>query len=148
MDYVKAAAISASGMLAQKTRVEAAALNLANMSTTHAAGEAGFRPMAAVIHARQSFADALSGASTPAGAATPVALAQAELVPLAEQAPRLAYEPGHPDADANGMVAYPAVDHAREMLNVTTALRGYEANLAVLQVTKSLAAKALEIGGQ
>lgn len=140
MDYFRAAAISASGMLAQKTRIEAAALNLANMNTT---GETGFRPVTAVIHAQQAaFAQALEGAA-PA-----VALAQAELVPLADQAPRRAYEPGHPDADANGMVSYPAVDHAKEMLTVTTALRSYEANLAVLQVTKSLAVKALEIGGQ
>jgi flagellar basal-body rod protein FlgC len=143
MDYFRAAAISASGMLAQKARIEAAALNLANMNTTHAAGEPGFRPVTAVIHAQQAaFAQAL------AGDAPPLALAQAELVPIAEQQPRLAYEPGHPDADPNGMVAYPAVDHAKEMLTVTAALRTYEANLAVLQVTKTLAAKALEIGGQ
>jgi flagellar basal-body rod protein FlgC len=142
MDYFRAAAISASGMLAQKTRIEAAALNLANMNTTHAAGEPGFRPVTAVIHAQQAFAQAL------AGDAAPVALARAELVPVAGQQPRLAYEPGHPDADASGMVAYPAVDHAREMLTVTAALRSYEANLAVLQITKTLAARALDIGGQ
>lgn len=139
MDYFRAAAISASGMLAQKTRIEAAALNLANMNTT---GGTGFQPVTAVIHAQQAaFTQALEGGA-PA-----VALAQAELVPLADQTPRRAYEPGHPDADANGMVSYPAVDHAREMLTVTTALRSYEANLAVLQVTKALAVKALEIGG-
>jgi flagellar basal body rod protein FlgC len=61
MDYFRAAAISASGMLAQKTRIEAAALNLANMNTTHAAGEPGFRPVTAVIHAQQAFAQALAG---------------------------------------------------------------------------------------
>jgi len=46
------------------------------------------------------------------------------------------------------MVTYPAVNHAQEMMAVTAALRSYEANLAVMQVTKSLAVKALEIGGQ
>lgn len=143
MDYFRTAAISASGMLAQKTRIEASALNLANMNTTHAAGEPGFRPVTAVIHAqRGAFAQAL------VGDVLPMALAHAELVPVAEQPPRLAYEPGHPDADSNGMVAYPVIDHAKEMLNVTAALRSYEANLAVLQVTKTLAAKALDIGGQ
>jgi flagellar basal-body rod protein FlgC len=143
MDYFRAAEISASGMLAQKARVEAAALNLANINTTQAAGEPGFRPVTAVIHARPAtFAQALAGPTTP------LATAHAELVPSSTQGPRLAYEPGHPDADANGMVAYPPVEHAKEMLTVTAALRSYEANLAVLQVTKSLATKALEIGGQ
>jgi flagellar basal-body rod protein FlgC len=143
MDYFRAAAISASGMLVQKARVEAAALNLANINTTQAAGVAGFQPVTAVIHARPTaFAQALAGGSAQ------LATAHAELVPLADQGPRMAYEPGHPHADANGMVAYPPVEHAKEMLTVTAALRSYEANLAVLQVTKSLATKALEIGGQ
>lgn len=143
MDYFRTAAVSASGMLAQKTRIEAAALNLANMNSTHAVGQPGFHPLSAVVHAQPGgFAAALYGG------AAPFVLAQAQLVPQAEQPPRLAYEPGHPHADAQGMVAYPAVDHAREMLTVTTALRSYEANLAVLQVSRTLAVKALDIGGQ
>ena len=143
MDHFRATAISAAGMQAQKARVEAAALNLANMNTTQAPGEPGYRPLTAVVRAQPgAFAQVLEGGVTP------YVLAQAQLVPAAAQPPRRAYEPGHPHADAQGMVSYPAIDHAREMLTVTAALRSYEANLAVLQVTKSMAAKALEIGGQ
>lgn len=143
MDTFKAAAISAAGMTAQKARIEAATLNIANMNSSVAPGAEGYRPVKAVIHpVHLAFARELSAATDTLTVPT------AELVPQSGVATRTAYEPGHPDADANGMVAYPAVDHTQEMLTVVTALRSYEANLAALQVTKTLAAKALEIGSQ
>jgi flagellar basal-body rod protein FlgC len=143
MDYSRAIAISAAGLTAEKTRVEAATLNLANMSTSIAPGTTGFRPVKAVIHARTlPFARLLDDVAGPA------LLAKAEIVPRSAAATRSVYDPGHPDADQNGMVAYPAVDHSAEMLTVMTALRAYEANLAALEVTRTLATKALEIGGQ
>lgn len=141
MDYYRAAAISAAGMAAEKARVEAATLNLSNMHTSSAPGTPGFRPVTATIHAeRAPFALAFQGGSLPA------TLAKATLVPQAGVTTRMAFEPGHPDADADGMVAYPAVDSTQEMMTVMTALRAYEANLAALQASKTLAAKALEIG--
>jgi flagellar basal-body rod protein FlgC len=143
MDTFKAAAISAAGMTAQKARVEAATLNIANMSTSVAPGAEGYRPVKAVIQpAHLTFARELSAATDT------LTVPVAQLVPQGGVATRTAYEPGHPHADAKGMVAYPAVDHTQEMLTVMTALRSYEANLAALQVTKTLAAKALEIGSQ
>jgi flagellar basal-body rod protein FlgC len=69
-------------------------------------------------------------------------------VEMSSAPPLMKYEPGHPDADANGMVAYPSIDHTAEMMTVVTAMRAYQANLAVLQVSKTLTSKALEIGGQ
>lgn len=138
MDYSQAVAISAAGMAAQQARVTAATLNLANMNVSSAPGSVAFRPVTAVIHARTTFADALN--SLP--------LAQAEIVTQEGEATRLSYEPGHPFADAQGMVAYPSVDSTREMMIVVSAMRAYEANLAALQATRALAAKALEIGGQ
>jgi flagellar basal-body rod protein FlgC len=80
------------------------------------------------------------------GGGQPLMLAKATLVEQSGLATRMAYEPGHPHADAAGMVAYPAVDSTEEMMTVMTALRAYEANLAALQTTRTLAAKALEIG--
>jgi len=141
VDYVTAIDISAAGMAAQKARLEAAALNLANMNASAPPGAPGYRPVQAVIRAATPFAALLHGR-------TALPLARAELVPQSAATPRLAYEPGHPDADANGMVAYPAIDHTAEMMAVITATRAYEANLAALQATRTLAAKALEIGGQ
>jgi flagellar basal-body rod protein FlgC len=143
MEYSRAIAISAAGLAAEKTRIEAATLNLANMSSSIAPGTAGFRPVKALIHARAlPFSRLLDGATGPGF------LAQAQIVPQSTVATRSVYEPGHPDADANGMVSYPAVDHTAEMLTVMTALRAYEANLAALEVTRTMATKALDIGGQ
>ena len=142
MDYARAIAISAAGMTAQKARVEAATLNLANINTSSAPGTAGYQPVRAVIHpVLAPFARALDGA------AQPVLVPMAQMIAQADIAARTSYEPGHPHADAAGMVAYPAVDHTQEMMTVLTALRAYEANLTVLQATRTLAAKALEIGG-
>lgn len=143
MDYFKAVEISAAGMAAQKARVEAATLNLANMHTSAPPGAAGYRPVTAVIHATPTpFSRALQGGARPLMIAKAAVIAQTGLTV------RMAYEPEHPHADANGMVSYPAVDPTQEMLTVMTALRGYEANLAALQATKTLAARALEIGSQ
>jgi flagellar basal-body rod protein FlgC len=149
VDFFRAVEISAAGLAAQQARVEAATLNIANMNTSIAPGTEGFRPLTAVIHsAPRRFAAMLGDAGQPDIAGVDdLMLAKAELVVQAGATTRTVYEPGHPDADANGMVAYPAVDHTQEMMTVMTALRAYEANLAALQVTKTLASRALEIGG-
>jgi flagellar basal-body rod protein FlgC len=142
VDYYQAVAISAAGMAAQKARVEAATLNLANMQTSAAPGTPGYRPVTAVIQAmRTAFSRAFAGADAM------VSIPKAAVIPQVGVTARAVYEPGHPDADANGMVAYPGVDPTQEMMTVMTALRGYEANLAVLQATRTLAARTLEIGG-
>jgi flagellar basal-body rod protein FlgC len=141
VDYFRTAAISAAGMAAEKARVEAATMNLANMHTSAPPGTPGYRPVTAVIHSEPApFARVLQGGG-------PAVFAQATLVPQTGAAAHMAFEPGHPDADADGMVAYPAVDPTQEMMTVMTALRSYEANLAALEAAKVLAAKALEIGG-
>lgn len=143
MDHFKAIEISAAGMAAQKARIEAATLNLANMYTSAAPGAQGYQPVTAVIHAvGNSFARVFDADSNP------MMTVKAEVVAQSGTAFRTAYEPGHPHADAQGMVSYPAVDPTQEMMTVMTALRSYEANLAVLQASKTLAARALEIGGQ
>jgi flagellar basal-body rod protein FlgC len=55
------------------------------------------------------------------------------------------FEPGHPDADADGYVAYPAINPAEVMVNLTEAARAYQLNVSALQATKSMIAESLEI---
>ena len=58
----------------------------------------------------------------------------------------LVYDPGHPDADENGYVEMPNVDIVREMVDMISASRAYESNIAVFEATKSMFLKALDIG--
>ena len=64
----------------------------------------------------------------------------------AESPYRRVYEPSHPDADEQGYVSYPNVNIVEEMINMISATRAYEANAKVIEATKSMAARALEIG--
>ena len=59
---------------------------------------------------------------------------------------RMVYEPGHPDADAEGYVAYPDINVVEEMANLITTMRGYEANATSISTVKTMFYKALEIG--
>lgn len=144
MDYYAAFAIAASGLTVQKTRLDITALNLANASSTRAGG-ALYQPLAVVSAPRAAarFDQLLSShSSTLPALGTEVVSVQ----PL-NVAPRMVHEPGHPDADARGFVAYPAIDPLREMLGIITATRAYEANLSALNAARSMAQRALEIGG-
>ena len=65
-----------------------------------------------------------------------------------ETAPRLVFDPGHPDANDKGYVSYPGVNQVNEMTNLVVALRAYEANVTAFNAAKVMALKALDIGGQ
>ena len=60
--------------------------------------------------------------------------------------PKRVYEPGHPDADAEGYVEYPDINVVEEMANMMTAQRNYEANATTVDAVKAMFTKALEIG--
>ena len=60
--------------------------------------------------------------------------------------PRLEHDPGNPNADANGMVAYPSIDHAGQMLDMVKTSRAYEANMVAMNAARQMYSKALELG--
>jgi len=143
MNYLNAFSISASGMTVEKARLDVSALNLANVHSTRTTGGNAFVPMQVISAARLGapFASHLSAAGM-LGAGAKVVDVRAR-----DTAPRMVYEPGHPDADGKGFVAYPGVDPVGEMVNLISTLRAYEANVAALNAAKTMALKALEIGG-
>ncbi len=142
MDYFSAFAISASGMSVEKTRLDVVALNLANVHSTRAGAGALYQPLTVISGAKPgAFAAALAGASNAALGARVY-----EVRPTPAP-PRLVHEPGHPDADAKGFVAYPGVNTLNEMVTMIAATRAYEANVAALNAARVMALKALEIGG-
>jgi flagellar basal-body rod protein FlgC len=144
MDYSATFAISSAGMALERTRVEVAALNLANAHTTQAAGQPAYSPLRVVAQAASpdAFAAMMLSADPVASAMKPDFH-----VETAGVAPRMVHEPGHPMADARGFVSYPGVDPAAEMMVLMSATRAYEANVAAMNMARMLATKALDIGG-
>lgn len=142
MDMFSAFEISAAGMNVERLRLDTSALNLANANTTRGPDGAMFQPLRVVARPTASFPSLLAGYS----AAVDV-LPDVEVVP-ADTPPREVYDPGHPDADDRGFVAYPGVNPVSEMVHLIEITRAYEANVRALNAAKSMALKALEIGGR
>jgi flagellar basal-body rod protein FlgC len=143
MDSTAAFAISASGLRAQRLRMDVIAANLANAQSTRTPTGGPYRRHDVVLEAAPpptSFDDLLAAdaASTPA-----VRVARIVEDP---QPPELVFDPGHPDADANGYVAMPNVNVVTEMVDMMAASRAYEANVAALNATKRVLEAALDIG--
>lgn len=146
MDYSKVFAISAAGMQAERTRVEVATLNLANANTVSAPDAASFVPQRVMLRSA-AMPQAVSFATQLEQIASVATTVPEAVVQPTGVAPRLLHDPGHPLANAAGMVAQPAVDTASEMVTIMSAMRSYEANVAAASAARTLALKTLEIGG-
>ncbi len=143
MDYNAAFQISASGMAVEKLRLDVTAANIANMNNAAASAAQAYRPLRVLSQqAPLGFSQQFGQLAQAAGGVQVLAVE-----PQASAA-RMVYEPGHPYANAQGMVAYPGVNHTAEMVNLNVALRAYEANVAAMNAAKTMAARALDIGGQ
>ena len=145
MNYSTAFAISASGMSVEKTRLEVTAVNLANIHSTRTTEGGPFKPLRVVsgegvISSFSDVFDATANASSLRGA-------QVIAIEATDTPPRMVHEPTHPDADAKGFVAYPGINHVGEMVNLVTAVRTYEANVVAMNAAKTMALKALDLGG-
>lgn len=143
MDYSSAFQISAAGMNLERARVDATALNLANMHSARGADGTMFQPLRVVSGSAPVPAFAASYETVRGDLTMP---ADVRMEPTLA-APRLVHEPGHPQADEKGFVAYPGVNHLSEMVNLVSALRAYEANVVAMNAAKTMALKALEVGG-
>ena len=142
MGLVSVLDISSAGMDVQQARLEVAASNIANARTTAHDGTA-YKPLAVVV--RSAIAEAPGAAGTAISSGQMPRPVVAEVV---EQnvAPKLVYDPGHPDADERGMVALPGVDPITSMLDLISISRGYEANLRAFDITRSLLQRTLDLG--
>lgn len=144
MDTLTAMQISGSALKAERTRLNIAAMNLANANTTRTMEGSPYKAKSVVFAATPvegvSFQDALNS--------TTERLRKVEVVQISEdKAPfKEVYDPTHPDADANGVVRFPNVNVAEQMVDMMSAKRAYEANVTALDAVKSMALKALEIG--
>jgi len=121
--------ISSTGMTAHRLWMDVISSNLANAESTRSAEGGPFRRQMLVL-----------------GEAEKSRGVEIQQVTADPAAPRQVLDPGHPDADANGLVAYPNVDPVREMVDMMAASRAFEANAVAMTTAKQMLARALELG--
>lgn len=144
MDLLTSLKISSSGLRANTKRMNAISSNIANAQTTETAEGGPYRRKEVVFGsepARETFSEILEGELGEKAQAV-----HATEVISTDRPPILKYEPHHPNANEQGYVAYPNINVMEEMANMISASRSYDANVNAINVTKSMAMKALEIG--
>lgn len=126
--------ISASGMAAERLRMQVIAENLANANSTRGADGQPYRRKAVLLQEAggSSFGEVLGGVEATGIAEDP-------------RPGRRVHDPSNPDADAAGFVTLPNVDSVTEMVDLITASRGYEANVQALNAAKQMYTKTLDI---
>jgi flagellar basal-body rod protein FlgC len=144
MDLIQAMDIAASGMTAQRTRLNVITTNLANANTTRTAKGEPYRRQTAIFrttpvdrgfgrHFRDALENRIYGVKVTG------------IVPVRGDFKKI-FDPSHPDADESGYVYLPNVNLVQEMVQMLNANRAYEANAAAIKAAKEMALKALEIG--
>lgn len=136
MRMFRAIDASGSALTAHRLWLDSISANLANVNTTRTAEGGPYRRKVPVF---AEMLDKAVGGYEDTGGVRVVEIAEDE------SAPRLTYQPEHPDADEEGYVAFPNVNVVREMTDMLAAGRAYEANLAVADAARNMWGAALEI---
>jgi flagellar basal-body rod protein FlgC len=131
--------VAASGLAAERLRLQTIATNMANARTTRTPNGGPFQRQVPTFESRplDSFGDELDRATS-----------RVEVTGISGDGrpPVKVYDPTHPDADAKGYVSYPDVDVMKEMVDLMSTNRAYEADSSVVEATRDMALRALEIG--
>jgi flagellar basal-body rod protein FlgC len=144
MDFETAMKISASGLSAQRTWMNIISSNLANVNTTKTQSGKPYERRTAIVETAASVED-FDQVLDEMTQSELQAVRVAEIVPDGRSFKEV-YDPGHPDANQNGIVTMPNVSSVEEMANMVIASRSYEANLAALNNAKQMALRAIDIG--
>jgi flagellar basal-body rod protein FlgC len=138
MNLFRVMEISGSALLAERIRAEVTAANMANAETTKTETGGPYQRMNVVFGARPVGINGFNGMMMASLA--DMHAEDVRVVGLAADttAPTQRFEPGHPDADAQGYVAYPAINPAEEMVNLMGAARAYEMNASAVTSTKNM----------
>lgn len=142
MDIFNTFKVSASALKAHKIRLDTISSNIANVETTSTPEGGPYKKKSVYFQSKPlSFSEQLD-------ASTRNAVQGVEVTRIIEDPdpPRQVYKPGHPDADENGYVAMPNVSVLKEMVDMMSATRSYQANVTTIKSAKRMALKALEIG--
>lgn len=131
---------TSSALEGERIRMEVISQNIANANTTRDVNGQPYQRQQVVFETvlNQQFEGSPNSAA-PSGI-------QVARIEKDQRSPRLVFDPGHKDADANGMVAMPNINIHEEMADLITAQRAFEANLAVVRNAKAMAMQSLAIG--
>lgn len=139
---------SASGLTAERLRMDVISNNIANANTTRTDAGTPYRRRYVVFEPREHQAKSFEKTllqTMGKGKKSGEGVRAVSIMEDTEQGP-LVYDPGHPDANADGYVEKPNVNIVTEMVDMITAHRAYEANSTVINAAKAMALKTLEIG--
>ena len=144
MSFMNGMNVSASGMTAQRLRMDIISQNIANVNTTRDENGNVYRRKNVVFAEKDvtPFGDILMKTAGTAGNGVKVT----QITEDTETALRKVYDPSHPDSDDAGYVTYPNVNVVQEMTDMIDATRSYEANVTAFNASKSMALKGLEVG--
>jgi len=145
MKFFDSLSVSATGLTAERLRMDIISKNVANVNTTRTSAGTPYRRQIPIFRELENknfsdIFDAAIGKSNSGGGVEVVAIKE-DLSPFKRE-----YNPEHPDANEEGYVLLPNIDVVSEMINLISASRAYEANVTVMNGTKSMALKALSIG--
>jgi len=132
--------VAASGLSAERSRMNTIASNLANAKTTRTEAGGPYKRIDPVFVAQPIDPNSFDAAERN------VQLVKVSEIKEDTRDPMKVYEPGHPDADPTGYVSYPNVNVVEEMVNMITASRAYEAGVSSIESVKSMAQTALGLG--
>jgi len=135
IDKISASQIAVSGLKAQRVRMNIIANNIANAETTRTPEGGAFRRQLVILRG-----DEIKPGANPERLGVRVKRIIRDTSPY-----RQVYDPQHPDAGDDGMVAYPNINMAVEMVNLISAQRAYEANIAVITAGRQMKQRALDI---
>jgi flagellar basal-body rod protein FlgC len=144
MNLFTAMEVAASGLGAERVRMNSLASNLANARTTRTPEGGPYKRVDPVFQAVPIEERLSEVQRDPAQGG--VYMVDVPYIKQDDKEPQLIYDPQHPDADARGFVALPNVNVVEEMVNLITASRSYESGVTVMQTLKSMAQSALSIG--
>jgi flagellar basal-body rod protein FlgC len=140
IDLLPGISSTAAALDAERTRMDVVSQNIANADTTRGLDGKPYQRQQVVF---ESVLNAQQGSDTPGAAPSSVQIAR---IQKDTRPPRMVYNPSHPDANAQGMVAMPDINIHEEMVDMITSSRAFEANLAVVKNSRTMAMQALSIG--
>jgi flagellar basal-body rod protein FlgC len=137
--------ISASALTAERQRSEVIAANMANAETTHTDGGGPFRRKEVVFSSAGNSSFHLAFASANGNAGKSAGTVRVSQVIDDPTPPVMRYEPGHPDADKDGYVAYPAINPVQEMVDLMGSTRAYQLNASAVSAAKQMIQQSIDI---